>query len=259
MSFVFSNVLYAFALLIGMLALLEVGRRIGLRRLANDAEGARAGIGTVEGALLALLGLLIAFSFSGAAARYDMRRQQIVDEASNISSAYALVDLLPPEVQPTLRETFRQYVDSRLEAYRRMPDLAAAKIELDRSKDLQNEIWTEAVRATREPPYRQAELQVLPAIGRMVSISGQRTAALYTHPPTIIFVMLGGLMLVGSILAGYGMASARSRSWLHTAAFAVVLSLTFYVIRDLEYPRLPGLVGMNNFDNVLVELRDSMR
>ena len=40
----------------------------------------------------------------------------------------ALVDLLPSETQSPLRETFRQYLDSRLEAYRKMPDLAAAKI-----------------------------------------------------------------------------------------------------------------------------------
>ena len=92
----------------------------------------------------------------------------------------------------------------------------------------------------------------------MIDISTQRTAALYTHPPTIIFVMLAGLMLVGSLLAGYWMASAKSRNWTHTVAFSVILALTFYVIRDLEFPRLPGLVGLNDFDNVLVDLRKSM-
>jgi hypothetical protein len=56
-------------LLLGMLFLLEVGRRIGLRRMDMDSEGARAGVGAVEGAIFALLGLLIAFSFSGAGAR----------------------------------------------------------------------------------------------------------------------------------------------------------------------------------------------
>ena len=107
MSFALANLLYTTGLLAGMLILLEVGRRIGSRRLAADPEGARAGIGTVEGALLALLGLLIAFSFSGAATRLDARRQQIVNEGSAISGAYAFVDLLPSQAQPRLRETFR--------------------------------------------------------------------------------------------------------------------------------------------------------
>jgi hypothetical protein len=258
MSFALINLLYTVGLLLGMLFLLEVGRRIGLRRMAVDAEGARAGIGTVEGALLALLGLLIAFSFSGAAARFDARRQQIIDEANDIGSAYMLVDLLPPAAQPPLRDKFRLYVDSRLEAYRKMPDLAAAKAEFERSKTLQNDIWTQAVTATRDAGYQPVALQILPAISRMISISTQRTVALEVHPPTIIFVMLAGLMLVGALLAGYGMASGTSRNWIHTAAFVVILALTFYVIRDLEYPRLPGLVGLNEIDNVMVDLRKSM-
>jgi len=258
MSFALGNLLYTTGLLAGMLILLEVGRRIGSRRLAADPEGARAGIGTVEGALLALLGLLIAFSFSGAATRFDVRRQQIVNEGSAISGAYAFVDLLPSQAQPRLRETFRQYLDSRLEVYRLMPDLAAAKTQLERSKSLQEEIWTQATDATRESAYQPVALQILPAVGRMIDISAQRTAALYTHPPSIIFFMLGGLMLIGAMLAGYGMAGSRTRNWTHTTAFAAVLALTFYVIRDLEFPRQPGLVGMSSFDNVLVEVRKDM-
>jgi hypothetical protein len=259
MSFILLNLLYTIALFAGMLCLLEVGRRIGEKRLAADKEGARAGIGTVEGALLALLGLLIAFSFSGAAARFDARRQQIVTEASAISSAYSLLDVLPAEEQPPLREKFREYLDSRLEAYRKMPDLKAAKIELDRSKALQSEIWSGAVAATNTTGYQPTALQVLPAIGSMINISGQRTAAVFTHPPAIIFIMLAALMLIGSLLAGYGMAGSKSRNWIHSLAFAVTLALTFYVIRDLEYPRQPGLAGMGNFDNVLVALRDDMK
>ena len=70
--------------------------------------------------------------------------------------------------------------------------------------------------------------------------------------------MLAGLMLVGSLLTGYGMASSKSRNWMHTVAFVVILALTVYVIRDLEFPRLPGLVGLNEIDNVMVDLRKSM-
>mgnify|MGYP003288949674 CR=1 FL=1 len=55
------------------------------------------------------------------------------------------------------------------------------------------------------------------------------------HPRMLIFVMLAGLMLIGSLLAGYGMASRKSRNWMHTVAFAVILALTVYVIRDLEF------------------------
>lgn len=59
-----NGILFAGGLFLGMLLLLELGRRIGTRRLAQDPEGARQGVGAVEGALFGLLGLLIAFTFS---------------------------------------------------------------------------------------------------------------------------------------------------------------------------------------------------
>jgi len=52
-------------LLATMLLLLELGRRFGKRRLAEDPDVARAGQGIVDGAVFSLMGLLIAFTFSG--------------------------------------------------------------------------------------------------------------------------------------------------------------------------------------------------
>ena len=87
--------LFTLSLLFGMLLCLEVGRRIGLRRRAKAAGGAVAGSGAMEGAVFALLGLLVAFSFSGAATRFDARRQLIVEETNAVGTAYLRLDLLP--------------------------------------------------------------------------------------------------------------------------------------------------------------------
>src|SRR5206468_4373221 len=73
MNPVLVGVLLAGGLFFGMLLLIELGRRVGNRHLAKDPEGARAGVGAIEGAVFALLGLLIAFTFSGAASRFDTR------------------------------------------------------------------------------------------------------------------------------------------------------------------------------------------
>ena len=45
--------------------------------------------------------------------------------------------------------------------------------------------------------------------------------------------------------------------YLHSVAFADVLSVTAYVIIDLEYPRL-GFIQISDSDQVLVDLRKSM-
>ena len=59
----------------------------------------------------ALLGLLLAFTFSGAAARFDARRALIVEEVNDIRTAWLRLDVLPAEAPPALRENFRRYVD----------------------------------------------------------------------------------------------------------------------------------------------------
>ena len=66
--------LCSLSLFLGILLCLEVGRRIGIRRSAQAAEGTAAEGRVVEGVVFGLLGLLVAFTFSGAAARFDARR-----------------------------------------------------------------------------------------------------------------------------------------------------------------------------------------
>jgi hypothetical protein len=98
----------------------------------------------------------------------------------------------------------------------------------------------------------------LSALNQMIDITTTRTMAAQTHPPLIIFAMLGGLALVSALLAGYGMAGGTTQSWLHILGFAVTIGATVYVICDIEFPRA-GLIRVDAFDQALVELRQSMR
>jgi hypothetical protein len=257
MNFEIAAPALAVGLFLTMLLLLEVGRRVGQRRLERDASGARAGAGTVEGAVFGLLGLMLAFTFSGAASRFDTRRQLVVEEANDIGTAWLRIDLLPSEAQPAIRSLFRRYVDSRLETYRKAHNLQMAMEEYRRSTRLQSEIWVQAVAASREAPTPQPTMLLLPALNQMIDITTTRLMATRTHPPVIVFVMLAVLALVGALLAGFAMADAKWRSWVHNLTFAAVLATTVWIIIDLEYPRL-GLIRVDAVDAVLADLRRSM-
>jgi len=259
MEFELHTLLFTVGLFVGMLICLEIGRQIGIRRLARDPEGARVGVATVEGSLFGLLGLLIAFTFSGAATRFDTRRQLIVEETNDIGTAYLRIDLLPVTAQPALREKFRQYVDVRLGAYRMLPDIAAAQAELAKANRLQGEIWRQVVAASRaEGASPAAPMLLLPAVNAMIDITTTRSMAMQIHPPTIIFAMLFGLALTTSLLVGYGMAGSKSRSWLHMLGLAFTMAAAVYIILDIEYPRF-GLIRVDAFDQALVDLRESMK
>jgi len=245
-------------LFIGMLLFLEIGRRFSLRRLREDSGAAGEGVGAVDGAVFALLGLLIAFTFSGASSRFDARRQLIVEETNDIGTAYLRLDLLPAEAQPALRESFRRYLDARIEVYQRLPDVAAAKESLAKANELQGQIWRQAVAASQSkgaPPA--APILLLPALNAMIDITTTRTMATQMHPPVVVFVMLFGLALAASLLAGFGMTGSKMRSWFHMLGFALVMTIAVYVILDIEYPRL-GLIRVDAFDQTLIDLRESM-
>jgi hypothetical protein len=249
---------FTLGLFLGMLLFLEIGQRIAARRRKEDAGSTGEGIGAVDGAVFALLGLLIAFTFSGAAARFDTRRQLIVEETNHIGTAYLRLDLLPAALQPALRESFRRYLDARIEVYRKLPDLTAAKEQLAKANELQKQIWQQAVAASRaEGVPSAAPILLLPALNAMIDITTTRTMVTLMHPPAIVFVMLFGLALAASLLAGYGMTGSKVRRWFHMLGFALVVAFSVYVILDIEYPRL-GLIRVDTFDQALVDLRESM-
>jgi hypothetical protein len=250
--------LAAVGLFIGIVAMLELGRRLGVRRLASDPAGAQAGTGAVEGAVFALVGLLIAFTFSGAASRFDERRDLIVAETNAVGTAWLRLDLLPSD-QPAIRDSFLQYLDARLAVYRKLPDVKAARAELAKATALQATIWAQAIAAgQREGASPDAIKLLLPALNEMFDITTTRTMATQAHPPVFIYGMLIALALASALLAGFGMAGSKSRSWLHILGFATVMAVAVYAIIDLEFPRI-GLIQVDAFDQALVELRASMK
>jgi hypothetical protein len=174
MIFTLSVLAYAGVLFVGMLVLLDVGRRIGARRLQHDAEGVRAGVGVIEGSVFGLLGLLIAFTFSGAASRFDERRQLIVKEVNAIGTAWLRIDMLPPASRPAIQDGFRRYLDARLAAYRKLPDVAAAKQELADAQLIREEVWAKATTVCRTEEGAPARMLLIPAMNEMFDIADER-------------------------------------------------------------------------------------
>ena len=240
-----------------ILAFVQIGRRIAAQRMKTDGDEVHAGIGSIETAIFGLMGLVIGFAFFGAATRLDQRRNLIVDETNMIGTAYLRVDLVPMEFQEELRGLFREYLDARLAFYQDVTGSLAASEADRKAKGIQARIWKTAAQAMRAPGGTEGGRLLLPALNDMIDITTTRTMATQMHPPLIIYGMLGGLTLAGAVMAGYGMAKTRLRHRLHAVGFALVMSFVVYVIIDLEFPRL-GLIRVDNFDQALIDLRQSM-
>jgi len=249
----------ALVLFLGMLAMLEAGRRLGLLRRQQESDKDRTNLGTIESALFAVFGLLMALTFTGAASRFNEKRMLIAEEATAIHTAYLRLQLLPQERRPELQELFRRYVDSRLAAHRKLPDAQASAAELARSEKFQQQIWDDAVVVTELPgAHRDAGKLLLPALNVMFDMATLRSMSVQIHPPNIIYVLLFCVAFMCSVLAGYRMATAPSRSWLHIGTFTIITVVVVYVILDLDYLR-EGLIGLQTADQLLIKTREAMQ
>lgn len=237
-----------------MLLLLESGRRIGKKSLERDPEGSHQGLGPVEAAVFGLMGLIIALTFSGAALRFDQRRMLIIDESNAIGTAYLRVDLLPDDAQPAIRRDFRKYLEARIELYHNISDKKKVTELEEKTASLQMIIWKASVSASQKSDNISASMLLLPALNSMFDICSTRTAVRQVHQPNVIFFVMILLALVCSLIAGYGMALKKSRSWIHLIGFTLVLLITIIVIIDIEYPRV-GFIRIDALDTLLSDLR----
>ena len=252
--FTLVNLLTATALFAIMTALQEAGRRLG----EHDRQKLRAGDDrnstAAEGAVYGLLGLLIAFTFSGAGARYETRHHLVVEEANAIGTAWLRIDLLPSSAQPQLRELFRRYLELRI-ADSQTP-LGNQDIVV-KTQALQSDIWTAATAGAKASGAEAPSIVLLPALNAMIDITTTREQARRLHPPAAVFVLLAVLSLVGSLFSGYGLAGTPRRR-LHTVGFAGVLSLALFVIIDYEFPRV-GLIRVQTAESVFLDRRRLMK
>ena len=226
-----------------------------------------AGLDAVEGAIFALLGLLLAFAVSGALQRFDERRQLIVQEATAVSTAYDHLDLLEARfarrAEGQAEVLFRRRASSStanrsastcegeraIFSRRRRPRIAALKAEL----------WSGTLTACLTATYVSTCSILLPIDDPKVFETARcGSGANEKHPPTIVFAMLYGFGLVGSLLAGFSMAATETPSRVHLLAFALALSFALFVMTNVEFPRL-GVIRVNSFDHFLTEAYAKMR
>jgi hypothetical protein len=251
------SVVFAVLLFVAILGFLDLGRRLGVRWSSPGASTPMRGHVAVEGAVFALMGLLIAFTFSAAQGRLDTRRKLIVDEANAIETAYLRLDLLPAGAQPAMRDEFRTYVESRIAHSRKLFDRAAAASERERSLSSSRRIWEHAVAAVRNSDDPRAPLVLIPALNEMIDLETARTAAQHIHAPPAIFLLLVVLSFACALFAGLGMGRNEIRSNFYLVAFSTVLTVTVFVIADMEFPRA-GLIRIDALDRLLVEARAAM-
>jgi hypothetical protein len=236
-----------------LVAATVAGHRLAATRRRPGGAGDSVVVGAIDAAVLGLLGLLIAFWFSSAGTRLDMRRSLIVEEANAIGTAWLRLALLPEDVRPAERRLFRAYLDLRLEQAPAAAPAAAQRL-ASRAAEIQAAIWQTAVDAAPRCESDQAAVLLLASLNEMFDAGARHQAAYGAHTPTLILVLVLVVGAFSGLLAGYDMGDRGPFKWLHTLVFAAVVSLTIWVTYDLEMPRY-GLIRVDDYDRLMRDLQ----
>src|SRR5689334_6491165 len=189
MIFMFFAIGIAALFFIGSLISLNFGRRLGLRYRKHTNGESTAGLATVEGAIFGLMGLLLAFTLSGALQRFDDRRQLVLQEASAVTTAYDRIGLFGADAARELKNKLKDYVRARVDLYRMQHDFLLWHRMEDFSREQQDQLWRSkenlwdtALAACPKSDYQPACSLALPALNNVFEVARLRAGAAEKHP-----------------------------------------------------------------------------
>jgi len=185
------------SLLIGSALLwlvMELGYRFGKWRHDHASDKRDEPVGAMVTSILGLVALVIAFTFSFAASRYDARRLTILKESNAIGTAYLRARLLSEPQATDVARLFREYVDLRIRGIAdRKPDEAIA-----RSAVLHDLLWAQAVAAAQKNENPVMTAIFIQSLNDVIDVHSERIlVGMRSRIPLAIWVGLFGLSLLG--------------------------------------------------------------
>src|SRR3954447_2584025 len=224
------------------------------RRLRQHHETLREPFGAMQGALLGVVGLILAFGLSLAVGRYQDRRAAVVAEANAIGTTYLRAQLLPEPARTRSLALFSGYTDLALHVSKEVPNSAAMKRTIAAEDVLQRRLWGLAGQAVDAAPVASAPRLYTDSLNNMIDQQTVRISALNNRVPgSVLALEVIGASLALGLLALYLSVLGRG---LWPMVFATLLvTMLLLVTFDLDRPTR-GLITIP--DTPYAALRASM-
>ncbi len=242
------------ALVLAAIVFGATGVAIMLGRRHRERSDMREPFAVLQGALLGVVGLILAFGLSLAVGRYQDRRAAVVDEANAIGTTYLRAQMLAEPVRSRSLALLTQYTDQSILLGLAVPDSAKAKSIIAAEDLLQRQLWALAGQAVAASPVDTAPRLYVETLNEMIDSQGVRVAGLNNRVPAEVWLLeiLGAAAAV-AMLAFY--LSVLGRGLLTVMIAAGLVTMLLYVSFDLDRPTR-GLIKVP--DTPLTSLRASM-
>lgn len=214
-----------------LFAAAEIGYRVARRHGGLDPT-THEQFATTRDQAGVLLSLLLGFTLALAMGRYDLRMQQIVEEADAVSTAELRADLLPEPQRSEARRLFKDYIGSRVEFSKVGFDEDALVQARAKSGKIEQQLWAQATAAAEKNPTPITALYAA-SVNDAIDADDRRLASLENRIPRTIWFMLGVLAIFASLMSGLSM---RKRSITAMLLPALMFAIVALLVADLDTP-----------------------
>jgi len=247
-----SGALAAFILVVVMGTTL-LGVFIG-RRLRHLSDNLKEPFAVLQGAMLGIVGLILAFGLSLAVSRYENRRTAVVDDANTIGTTYLRAQTLQEPMRVLSIRDLKAYTDTSIRLTDSVPGSEEQAAAIADGQELQRRLWKLAGEALAASPVDSAPRLYAETLNEMIDQRTVRVAGVSNRVPDAVLALevLGAALALG-LLAAY--LSMLGRGVVSVLVASVLVSFLLLVTFDLDRPHR-GLIQVP--DTALVSQRESM-
>jgi hypothetical protein len=219
------------ALALGMLVAWRVGIWMG-ERLRRNGGGRQPS--KFDDASMALLGLLLAFTFGVSISKHDQRRLAVVADGNAIGDFYTCATFLREPTRTKLQGVIREYTELRLQLAREQVSDSELETALVRFQQMHGQMTDLVGQALNDGT--PIAVSLTNALNEVTSNHAARLAAIRDRLPTSIIVLLLVASIVTTLLIGREQGFLPSIEVTGTLCFILLVCLAVYVTLDLNQP-----------------------
>jgi len=219
-----------------------IGQYWGLYNLRKSADIKHEQVGSVVGAVFALLAFMLAFTFQIAANRYDTRKELLLDEVTNIRTTYLRAGLLPEPFRSDTRELLVEYVELRIIL---ASDFSKINTMRSRSQQILDRLWSFTETLAEQDRSSEVYAMYTGSVNDLVDNYNQRiTMTLEYRIPAVVLWILIIMTVISMITLGYQLGISGKGSFKINMLLAVVFALVMFLILALDHPE-KGMAKLN--------------
>lgn len=238
-----------------LLASLELGYRIGLRRKEAWTENEEAGGKLSLTSMFAILGLMLAFTFSAAISRHEARKRAVITESNALSTAFLRAGLIDEPARSELRTALLDYARTRRSD--RDGTMTVARLEslIEESQEAKARLWPAVELMVHSSKPGPVEASAAGAVTTVLDCDTVRRAAIVDSLPAMVLTLLLLIAAATVSVAGFNAGLSGQISRWRTTLLILVLASIMLVILDFDRS-ISGFIQVNpaSIEAVIAEM-----